>query len=462
MRALVLLVLAGCGLGPLPDPTGVGAATGTSPWRDLGPALVCLGDQALGPPAAQPGGLCIGPGVPAAAGCLADRDCKSREACVCGRCTIAYCAVASDCAAPRVCTFAQHRCDLPCSSSSQCGDVEECIAGVCRGRCATSVDCQHGEFCDSNHVCSTDDCADATGCRGGEHCEIQRSPRQALEPAPLAIDGTVVLYLDLAAPNLPDQRAIWRAVSRDGIHFAIDPPNPILDDPQSVRAPSAVRDGNLTYLYFEHGDGTELRVATSPDGIAFGTPTTVLAGPDVHAPTAVHVAGQVVLYYEHANAIGLATGAPQSKLTDKGIVLRPQDVVVGDGTPGTAFWIGITQLASPHAILAGPAGGQSVHLWFAAFGQESPPAQKFGMTTPIPPNFSVGFAAADPGTPDRLSVWPYGPVADRIEAFLDHRDELGPAAVDTGDDRFFLYYVDATHDMSGMFQLGRLGVLGSD
>ena len=452
MRAALLLV-AGCGLGPLPDPSGVGA----SPWRDLGPALVCLGSQGLEPPTAPPGGLCIGATTPEPASCTTDRDCRSREACVCGSCTIAFCAVASDCVAPRSCTFAQHRCDLPCVASRDCRDAEECIAGVCRGRCATSTDCQHGEFCDSNHVCNSDDCADATGCRGGERCELQRVPRQVLEPAPLADGKTIVLYLDLAAPSTPDARAIWRATSRDGVHFAIDPPAPVVD---AARAPSAVRDGGTTYLYFEQAGA--LRVATAADGIAFGAPATLLAGADLHAPSAVHVAGGVVLYYERGGAIGLATGLPETQLTDQGIVLRPAGVVVGDGTPGTAFWIGITELASPHALVAGPAGAQTIHLWFAAFGQESPPAQKFGTTTPIPPNFSVGFAAADPGSPSALAVWPYGPVADRIEAFLDHHDELGPAAVDAGDDRFFLYDVDATHDMSGMFQLGRLEVLGSE
>lgn len=298
-------------------------------------------------------------------------------------------------------------------------------------------------------MCSSDDCVDATGCRGGERCEIQRSPREVLEPAPLADGKTIALYLEL------DHSAIWRAVSTDGLHFAIDPPAPVI---AAGRAPSAVRDGDTTYLYFE--DATGLRVATSPDGIAFDAPTAVLA--DAHAPSAVHVAGEVVLYYERGGAIGLATGAPASPLSDQGIVLRPADVVVGDGTPGTAFWIGITELASPHVLLAGPSGARTIHLWFAAFGQESPPAQKFGMTTPIPPNFSVGFAAADPGSPAALSVWPYGPVADRIEAFLDHHDELGPAVVETSDERFLMYYVDATHDMSGMFQLGRLDVFGSE
>jgi hypothetical protein len=148
------------------------------------------------------------------------------------------------------------------------------------------------------------------------------------------------------------------------------------------------------------------------------------------------------------------------------VVLAPTDVDVGDGTPGTAFWIGITALASPHAIVSGPAGGETLHLWFAGFGQESSPATRFGTTEAIPPNFSIGFAAADPSTPGELYPWPYGPVADRVVAFLEHRDELGPGAVDTGDDRYLLYYIDAAPatgatGAAGPFVLGRLGVLGS-
>jgi len=459
MRAALLLVC-GCGLGPAPDQATPVAGDGIAPWTDLGAAQVCLGDQSLGGPATLNGGLCVGINVPDATPCVRDSDCRDRELCGCGRCTVAYCDATSDCPAPQVCTFSQHRCDSPCAVTADCqGDSEACISDVCRGRCAVSADCQHGERCNNSHTCVSTTCADASTCADSERCEVQRIPMQVLEPAAVSRADQVVLYLDLALPNLPDQRAIWRAISSDGVHFAIVPAQPVLVDPQSVRAPSVVLDGGTTFLYFEHGGGTELRVATSPDGITFGTATTVLVGPDVHTPAAVHVAGGVVLYYERGGAIGLATGQPQGKLTDQGVVLRPTDVQVGDGTPGTAFWLGITTLASPQAMLTD--GG--VHLFFSAFGQESAPAQKFGVSTPIPPNFSIGFAAADPATPAALTVWPYGPVVDRVQVFLDHRDDLSPAPVDAGDDRYFMYYVDASHDAgtSGPFTLGRLGVLGS-
>ena len=458
-RWLALLVTSsiGCGLGPAPEPYQPTTGTGIAPWTELGPAQVCLADQALGPPTSTPGGLCVGADAQGAA-CSDDSECRSREACVCGRCTVAYCDSASDCAAPRVCNFNAHRCDLPCSSATQCGAGEACIAGVCRGRCASSADCQHGEVCDSNKVCVSDDCDSDAGCLGGERCEIQRVPRQVLEPGPLAGFGApVVLYLDLALASAPDQRAIYRATSQDGLRFTLDPTTPVLTDPAGVRAPSPVVDGGRLYLYFEQGDGVALRVATSSDGIAFGTPTTVLAGSPtlvVRHPSAVHVGGQVVLYYERGAGAGiaLATGDREAALVDGGVVLAPAAVEVGTGTPGEPFWVEITRVGSPHAMVAGSA----IRVFFSALGRESADASKYGMNEPIPANFSVGYAAATATAPDVLTVWPYGPVFDRVEAFLDHREELGPAVIDAGRGAFLMYYIDATEAA-----LGRLGVLGS-
>jgi hypothetical protein len=276
-----------------------------------------------------------------------------------------------------------------------------------------------------------------------------------LEPSPLASTGEIILYLDLAAPATPDARAIFRAVSRDGIHFTIDPMQPVLDG----RAPSALVDGGVTYLYYESPG--ELRVAASTDGITFDPPITVLAGPDLHAPSAVHDDGTVALYFARGGSIHLATGPRDAALTDLGAVLTPEGAQVGDGTPGTAFWTPVTELASPHAMVSGPAGARSIHLFFAGFGRESPTATKFGSPTEIPPNFSIGFAAASPADPGTLAVWPYGPVADRVEVFLDHHDELGPAVVGLGPNQFRLYYVEATHETTPPFTLGRLSVLGS-
>ncbi|MEO8705296.1 MAG: hypothetical protein ABI867_34960 [Kofleriaceae bacterium] len=451
MRALVLALVAGCGLAPEGGSVG-GPSAGITPWQDLGTVVVCAGEQSLGPPAAPPGGLCVRAEFTAAA-CTTNAECRSREVCFCGRCTVEFCAAASDCEAPRFCNFAQHRCDLACGPGEPaCAGDEQCIAGVCRERCLDSTDCQFGEVCDAN-TCIGDDCSDASGCLAGERCDLQRIPQQVLEPAP-ALAGHV-LYLDLADPATPEDRSIWRAVSADGIHFTLDPMTPVIE---GARAPSVIVDGAETFVYFE--DALGLDVARAGDGIAFSPRTTVLAGTGLRAPAAVLVARQAVVYYESAGSIGLATGPLGEPLVDAGIVLGPSDVQVGDGTPGTAFWTPVTELASPHAALVGPDGARTIHLWFSGFGTESADGEKFGMPAPIPPSFSVGFAAAELSDPQVLAVWPYGPVADRVDAFLTHLDELGPAAIETSRGAFRLYYVDATHDSTG-FTLGRLGVLGS-
>jgi len=442
MRHLVLVSLAACGLGPAPDPATSEGAAGTAPWLDRGAVRVCLDDTAIGPAPTDPAGLCV-PHDALPAACTRDADCRSRESCVCGACTVAYCDSAADCEAPRSCTFAQHRCDTACADSTTCGDAENCINNVCRGRCATSADCQHGEFCDFQHVCSSDDCATVADCQGTERCELQRVPHALREPSPIAQE----LYVELDG-------AIWRARCADPTHCAMAPDVPVLDG----RAPSVVRDGDLTYVYIELDDG--IAVATAADGASFGSPALVLGGTGLHTPSVVHVGGTALLYYEQGDAIGLATGPVGAPLVDQGIVLRPADVAVGDGTPGTAFWLGITRLASPHALVAGPDG--AIHLWFSGFGTESADATKFGQPLPIPANFSVGFAAAPADDPARLSPWPYGPVVDRVTAFLEHRDELGPGIVDAGDDRYFLYELDASHDAAGVFTLGHLEVYGSD
>jgi hypothetical protein len=471
MRAawLALLALAACGLWPGPDPSPAGPASAGGPWQDLGAVQLCLGDQVLGPPAAPPGGLCVKTSA-ADAPCLTDAACGSREACVCGRCVVPYCTAASDCGPGSSCTFATHRCDTPCAESAQCGDVAECLGGVCRGRCARDADCQHGELCDGDHVCVVAACADGSTCQAGERCQLQRTPRQALEPAALREPSgaePIVLYLDLAVPSLPDQRAIWRAVSSDGLHFRVDPSKAVVSDTPSARAASAVVDGGRVYLYYEVGDGGGIAVTSAADGVHFDPPRRLLDGSRApHAPSAVHLAdGTVALYYQTAAGLGLATGPRDGALADRGVVLTPADVEVGDGTPGTPFWTPVTRLWSPHARLGGPPGAPVIQLWFAAFGRESGPAQQFGSAMEIPANASIGFAAADPATPDRLAPWPYGPVFDRVVGFLEHRDELSPTAVDLGDGGQLLYYLDAAPAMGatgpdGPFVLGRIGVLG--
>lgn len=484
MRALILLIFtAACGLAPSPDFTGTRAGDGIAPWKDLGPVEVCFGDQFLGPPASPPGGFCESVDTPQSP-CATDGDCRSREACVCGRCTVAYCSAASDCGDDRVCSFSEHRCDKKCSITDECAAKEDCFNGTCRGRCRTTTDCQGGEVCNSLNYCVVAACADASTCLGGETCRVQRTPRQALEPDAIAGDegpARVVLYVELADPFQLDHRHIYRAASPDGRLFTVSPPTPILDDGLDDRAPSVVKTDAGWFLYYEWNAGAELRVARSADGVTFSSPVTALVGgmgpSAARAPSAVLLPdGTIAVYYQIGDgaAIGLAIGAPGGKLTARGPVLRPQDVIVPKGDPGAPFWTDVVAITSPHAAITTSASGPSLRLWFSAFGHESADSLQFGTIVPIPPNYSIGYASGSLAAPDQLTAWPFGPVYDRVDAFLDHRDDLDPAVVQlrTGgapDAAYLLYYVDADRPTGAMgppsptepLELGHLQVLGN-
>jgi hypothetical protein len=475
MRALVLAMVlaAGCGFYPEDDFTGKRVGDGIAPWLDLGPVQVCVGTEAMAPAANPPGGLCsdINAGD---APCANDGDCRSRESCMCGRCTVAYCAASSDCGGGRVCTFTENRCDVECADQFDCAAGEECANGTCRGRCFTSDECQTGEVCSSENYCITVDCDADLDCQSGERCRIQRVPRQALEPTALSEDSRIVLWIELADEGVLDRRRIWRAVSSDGRTFRIDPARPVLDDGLDTRAPSVVRTAAGYALYYEWNDGAEIRVATSADGTTFSSPTTAIPGGTgagaARAPAAIALPdGTVAVYYQVGDgaAIGLATGAPGAALTVRPPVLTPAMVTVAPSAPRAPFWDPVVALRSPAALLTDGPAGPSVRLWFSGFGRESADAYQFGEAQPIPPNHSIGYAASSLDDLGRLVPWPYGPVVDRVEGFLAHREELTPGLVRLGgDDAYLLYYVEATPAMDAMgaagpFVIGRLGVLGN-
>lgn len=484
MRAAVLLVLiVGCGFAPSPDFTGKRAGDGIAPWQDLGPVEVCFGDQFLGPPDGPPGGFCESVETPETP-CNTDGDCRSRESCQCGRCTVAYCSAASDCGDGRVCSFSEHRCDTTCSITDECAAAEDCFNGTCQGRCHTTADCQGGEVCNSLNYCVVAACSDDGACLGGETCRVQRTPRQAQGPDALATDDSsarVVLYVELADAFQLDHRHIYRAASPDGRLFTVSPATPILDDGLDNRAPSVVHTAAGWFLYYEYDAGAELRVARSADGTTFSAPTTALAGGTggtaLHAPSAVVLPdGSVAVYFQigDGSAIGLATGPVGGKLALRGPVLRPADVIVPVTTMDAPFWTDVVAITSPHAAITDGADGPSLRLWFSAFGHESADSFQFGKVVPIPPNYSIGYAHASVAAPDQLTPWPFGPVFDRVDAFLDHRDDLDPAVVQlraggAPDDAYLLYYVDADRVTGAMgpptptevLEIGHLQVLGN-
>jgi hypothetical protein len=193
----------------------------------------------------------------------------------------------------------------------------------------------------------------------------------------------------------------------------------------------------------------------------------------VRAPSAVLLANnQVLVYYQigDGSAIGLATGTLSGSLTSTGNVLTPSQVLdPPDSSVAPQFWIDIANLRSPYALATESASGElSLRLWFSAFGRESGDSFQFGEVIPIAPTYSVGYASATIDTPDVLSVWPFNPIFDRVEAFLDHRSELTPAVVRVRDadgtlrDGYLLYYLDAAAtNTTDPPVLNRIGVAGN-
>ena len=483
LRVGLLLVLATCGFLPEDDFTGKRVGDGIAPWTDLGPVQVCFGTESLGPPTSQPGGLCSSVNV-AEAPCLDDGDCRSRESCMCGRCTVAYCTGSSDCGGGRTCTFSENRCDVPCANALDCADGEECVNATCRGRCLDDTECQTGEVCSGENYCIAVDCNSDEACQGGERCRIQRVPRQVLEPSALPGEGgsRVALWVELADTAQPARRRIFRAISSNGLAFRVDPVTPVIADGDDTRAPSVIRTPAGYALYYEWNSGAEIRVATSSDGVTFAAPTTAIVGGTgaaaAHAPAAVLLPdGTVAVYYQVGDgaAIGLAVGEVGARLTTREPVLTPSQATIRPSSREAPFWDDIAALRSPMALVTDGPGGPSLRLWFSGFGRESADSFQFGQVKPIPPNHSIGYAATAPGTLDRLVPWPYGPVVDRVEAFLKHREELGPGVMRLGgvgpdgtggDDAYLLYYVEAEPAMDAMgaagpFVIGRLGVLGN-
>lgn len=479
--AAVLAVLTGCGFAPEDDFTGTRVGDGIAPWTDLGAVQLCLGTVFLGPPADPPGGMCTANTL-VQAPCLADGDCRSRESCVCGRCIVQYCRTNSDCGNGRVCSFSENRCDVPCARDTDCGDDSECFNSTCRGRCETDLDCQAGEVCNSLNRCITADCSETNDCLAGELCQLQRVPRVAREPTILAGQSTAeprfTMWLELSEELAQDRRAIWRAVSDDGVHYRINPAMPVVTDADAAHAPSVIREPAGFGLYYEQGDGAQLKYAQSADGINFSPGVQVLAGVAgtggaVRTPSAVLLpGGEVLVYYQvgDGSAVGLARGLLGGPLTSMGPVLTPAQVNdPPDSSAAPQFWIDISNLRSPYALATEAAGGEiSLRLWFSAFGTESGDSYQFGEVIPIEPTYSLGYASASISAPEQFDVWPFNPIFDRVEAFLDHRSELTPAVVRVRDpdgalrDGYLLYYLDAaaTNTVDPPV-LNRIGVAGN-
>lgn len=406
-------------------------------WQDLGPVTICDGARRIVAPSLGDAGLCTPAGATPAA-CTADADCRSRERCVCGRCTVAVCDSADECGPPDgpfACSFADRRCDRTCTVDGDCAANERCLAGfhVCRGTCATTADCQTGETCQSaTGLCVATACAADDAC-GGRTCALQRTGAALAEPSPLPrVDG-VDLWLERTdADGVP---RIWHARG-DGVQLALDAA-PQLDG----SAPSVARlpDGSYALVFAR---GVDLYAARSPDGLAWSAPTPALA--NARQPSLVaRPDGTLVLFAvdPDGDVAQFTAGAD--------LVFSTPEVALTASAVRTPLWPDVDRLASPFAERYVDAdGGPRTRLWFAAHGTESGPSTQSGTPMPTPPDFSIGVAIST----DDVTFVPdkYDPVFDRTTDFINHPSELDPAVVELPEsDRWLLYYRRAMPDGSG-------------
>jgi hypothetical protein len=425
---LCAALVAGCGFTGEPPFDGRRIAD-VAPWQDVGPLVICDGPTRLGPMDADAVGLCAGatPG----ASCAADRDCRSRERCVCGRCTVAVCDSADECGPALTCSFAERRCDHACDVDGDCARGESCVPGmhVCRGGCSTSDDCQTGETCQSSTgLCVAVACADSSTCLGGRSCLLQRTPAALAEPSPLVENGQVILYFERTDPGRAPN--IWRATSTDGFVFAIDPPRALV----AGRAPSVLHAGAYQLVY---ADAAGLQFAQAEDGISFSN-TFHMTGADQPSLVALPSGAQVV-YYVDANGSVQREELPPGEPNIPHVVLAPPQLT------DPVLWRGVDRIASPFAqALTAPDGQPFVRLWFSARGTESAGSLEFGKVVPTPPDWSIGEAAGDGAT---FTPYPFNPVFTRVLDFLTHPSELDPAVISVGDE-WLLYYRRAAADGS--------------
>lgn len=440
-------------------------ASGVVPYKDLGGVEICVADHRLGTPDTDLAGFCVPRTTPARASCTVDGDCRGRESCVCGYCTVKYCTRNDECGEGRMCDFTLSRCVSVCDDECDCeGPNARCDIGMCQQLCIVDAECQSGEICSLSRArCISVSCSSDDDCFPEEDCIIQREPRTLTEPtlAPNLDGRSLVVFFDMIhnGPFERPRHMIFRATTVDGQHWTVDPAAPVIEPPiwGDYRAPTVMQGSGGFVMYVESGDGTGILRAVSPDGRGWTfDPATPVIVPEasweegrVGAPSVVLGAdGYPRLYYEVGDGAGIGVALasdPEGRTFPAGagrqLVLGPDQVTT------ELLWRNVTRLRSPHAMLGEDFEGAPYYrLYFSARGYESPEAASFGTVGQIPSNYSIGYAASRDGL--SFEVFPYNPVFDRIypNSFVDHASELTPAVVDLGD-RYLLFYTAADRNL---------------
>ena len=437
-RAAFTLLLASCGFWGEDDFKGLRVGAGDAPWTDRGTLAICESPTLLGPPDSDPSGLCMSDrgGV---AGCHADGDCHSRERCVCGLCSVQFCDGPGQCGSSKECNFNAvggypvNACGIPCSSLEPCpGDNDLCDHGFCTNKCMADSDCQTGELCSTSHRCVARGCKVDNDCVAGvERCAIQRIPNDLREPA--LLDSPLTMYVEVR-PTLSTAE-IWRATTSDnGQSWVMDPPQAVLTastGERRVSAPSVVRRGGQIYLFFETDTGG-IHLALSNDGKNFNRMPTVVHPTGSSPGAAALDDGTLLVYYQSAGGIGLVASTDGAAFDDRGDVLTPAMVT------DPLLWRFISHIGQPAARASIVNGREIVQIWFTGHGVETSSSTQSGMATPPVPNDSIGYAVStDRGM--TFTMYPFNPVFDRVENFVDHDQEFSPAVAPLGDGFLMIY-----------------------
>ncbi len=431
----VAALAAGCGFERAAPYAGA-RVPDVAPWSDVGPVTLCDSGARLVAPSLGSAGICMPAAAGAGARCTSDGDCRSRERCLCGSCSVAVCDSADECGpagGPFVCTFADRRCDHACDTDGECAAGERCLPGrhVCRGTCSATADCQTGETCDRGMgLCIATACAGDGDC-GGNRCQLERTGGIAAHASPLVLaTGALVYFEHIDAAGASE---IWRASGPDGLTFTVDGKLFPGATPSVARLP----DGSFAMVLAE---GASLFASRSSDGLTWSAPTPAL--PNARQPSLLIAPDGTPLLW---------VVDPDGNLTrfsgTADLVFSTPLVALTPATASTPLWPDIDTLAAPFIQPYVDADGSPrLRLWFAAHGTGTGPSSQFGTPTPTPPDYSIGLAvSADGGAtfiPDA-----YDPVFDRTIDFINHPGELDPAVLSLGD-QWLLYYRRANADGS--------------
>ncbi len=425
MRAISLLSLLLCACGFLRESPFSGRRSAqVAPFEDLGPLEICDGPVALSSSTIAPTGWCV---VDPVKKCDRDSDCQSREHCQCSECRIAPCTSNAACRKNEKCSFDDGRCDRVCQIDADCSQTEYCVPvqNICRAHCKSASDCQYGEQCRvASGECVAIVCSDDSVCAVGASCTLLLEPASLAHPAPLVEHEQVTLWLERDG-------AVWRAQSRDGEKFSLEPRHALL----SGGAPAIAFGDRYTLLFANAGD---LYRADSADGIAFDAPRLAIA--DASLPSLLLQGDGLIAY--------LLQGGEVVRYVDSGGGWsRAQSVLTPSTVTDPTYWRSVDALGAIFVEHAQDgAGADLTRLWFSAHGQESESSMQFGAPVPTPPDFSVGLATSTDG--NTFSLYPYNPIFDRTLEFLDHPSELDPAVIEF-QGRRLLYYRRAAPDGSG-------------